>query len=836
MTPIGSWRFTGTPAQGGVVILGNETTPLALKPNSLLGEFRRRARVRQARLRSTGLQLVGSCLKGGTTSRSLDNRGVNRKVGVRMRRIIQIFARHVFVSCSSNICLPVKPPRAALLWRGQYQEMSQSAGGDDVLLPREAARWIAERSTDVKICEEGIKKTAQLIEDGITGPEPAISLGRWKQHQLNPKTTDTAAIDWIFLCDTLNFSFWTTPGAEKYSVNYGGQRWTGYWSLCAAINRALDEGIPITDPKYYSTLNKEKLAAIFRSDSASEMPLLKERLAALHEAGQVLVEKYDGSFVNMLSQCNQSAGTLLQMVVSEFPSYRDEADYMGKRGRIEENFMFIPVTKAELLFYQFVCEHNLAFAIGDHFTKLVKEMFPDSKIMQRFSCSRIKMAAVINRTVAPHASDPVIKLLQTQPFTLMVDKSNKQNDDKSCSIMTRVFNRLTNRVVNWFVDVPVCNIPTGENIFNIINKTLSSKMREEYWEYQMFAEVNIQEILKHISVWWLSLQKCMRHTLDQGPALKAYFSSHPDEEKPGRVKQCAKYYNCPNMKLLFFLDFFLDFSLTQQVQHYFFFRRVPSGYVALTSKFLQRFPFNSEILKAVPLLSPANRLDFRAAKVQSLVEKLVPGTSDEDLDTIIHQEWHDFQVAPDMPESVEVDMWWCQVMQLKDCGGQLRFGHLATFVTTLMILPYTQDLVEQLFMSLYKRAQILIADIWACCEGQGLGAFADIDTITMFADYRIPQVLVWLGALQYSDNLNEMLAKGTMFNSGDRLEVEIRGCSIWATELIVEEVRKSLTSKKLDRAVKANAVLVDHFLWDYRRDHAAETDHIPIHNIRCIYY
>ena len=47
----------------------------------------------------------------------------------------------------------------------------------------------------------------------------------------------------------------------------------------------------------------------------------------------------------MLSRCNQSAGTLLQMVVSKFPSYRDEADYMGKRGRIEVNFMFIPVRK-----------------------------------------------------------------------------------------------------------------------------------------------------------------------------------------------------------------------------------------------------------------------------------------------------------------------------------------------------------------------------------------------------------------------------------------------------------------------------------------------------------
>ena len=36
----------------------------------------------------------------------------------------------------------------------------------------------------------------------------------------------------------------------------------------------------------------------------------------------------------------------------------------------------------------------------------------------------------------------------------------------------------------------------------------------------------------------------------------------------------------------------------------------------------------------------------------------------------------------------------------------------------------------------YKRAQILIADLWACFEGKGYGQFHDIDTLTMFADYR----------------------------------------------------------------------------------------------------
>jgi len=60
-------------------------------------------------------------------------------------------------------------------------------------------------------------------------------------------------------------------------------------------------------------------------------------------------------------------------------------------------------------------------------------------------------------------------------------------------------------------------------------------------------------------------------------------------------------------------------------------------------------------------------------------------------------------------------------------------------------------------VALYKRAQILVADIWACCAGAGYGAFSDIDSITAFADYRVPQLLVSFNVLQYSDSLTDML-------------------------------------------------------------------------------
>ena len=48
------------------------------------------------------------------------------------------------------------------------------------------------------------------------------------------------------------------------------------------------------------------------------------------------------------------------------------------------------VIRAEVLFAYFLGEHNLAFQLGDHCTKLFKLMFPDSSITKDFKCSRPK--------------------------------------------------------------------------------------------------------------------------------------------------------------------------------------------------------------------------------------------------------------------------------------------------------------------------------------------------------------------------------------------------------------------------------------------------------------
>lgn len=145
----------------------------------------------------------------------------------------------------------------------------------------------------------------------------------FSQNDIHPKNSDPWSIDWIFFVDSINFCFWKPENETGWQVE--GQ--TGYFALCAAVNRAMKEGIKIYDPEYYSKITEDELKHVLRSDTQVTIPLLEERLKCLHEVGTVLIQKFNSSFVNCVKQCNHSAKKLLQIICDNFPSYRDVASY-----------------------------------------------------------------------------------------------------------------------------------------------------------------------------------------------------------------------------------------------------------------------------------------------------------------------------------------------------------------------------------------------------------------------------------------------------------------------------------------------------------------------------
>jgi len=112
----------------------------------------------------------------------------------------------------------------------------------------------------------------------------------------------------------------------------------------------------------------------------------------------------------------------------------------------------------------------------------------------------------------------------------------------------------------------------------------------------------------------------------------------------------------------------------------------------------------------------------------------------------------------------------CQDL-VKNCNNKF-----SALVPKIENLPYFKD-------PFLKRAQILACDIY----GSGLEKFDDLDYLTAFADYKVPQILNHLGILEYSESLNKKIKNKALIAPGSLLEMEIRAGTIIAIESIKKD-------------------------------------------------
>ena len=105
----------------------------------------------------------------------------------------------------------------------------------------QGAEFVYDNGIDVAIDMRATKAAADTIYRQMESK--SYSTATWSEHELHPKEKDENTVDFIFTMDLLNFSFWSElPDDERFAVEYQGKRWTGYWSLVASLQRALEEG------------------------------------------------------------------------------------------------------------------------------------------------------------------------------------------------------------------------------------------------------------------------------------------------------------------------------------------------------------------------------------------------------------------------------------------------------------------------------------------------------------------------------------------------------------------------------------------------------------------
>lgn len=125
----------------------------------------------------------------------------------------------------------------------------------------------------------------------------------------------------------------------------------------------------------------------------------------------------------------------------------------------------------------------------------------------------------------------------------------------------------------------------------------------------------------------------------------------------------------------------------------------------------------------------------------------------------------------------------------------------------------------------FKRAQICVADIHGAFGGKSWGAFSDVDQLTAFADYKLPQVLRHLGVLEYYPTLAERIDNQELLEPGTEEEIEVRAATVWACELLREEIARQGHS--------VTAAQIDQYLWLLGQN---SMDMRPYHRTRTIYY
>lgn len=134
--------------------------------------------------------------------------------------------------------------------------------------------------------------------------------------------------------------------------------------------------------------------------------------------------------------------------------------------------------------------------------------------------------------------------------------------------------------------------------------------------------------------------------------------------------------------------------------------------------------------------------------------------------------------------------------------------------------------IEAHFVIFLKRAQILVADLAGALEGQPLGTFHDLDALTAFADYKVPQVLRNLGIIHYAPDLAARIDRRELIPAKSMEEIAIRAATVQACE----RIRLALATQEQ----QVSAYAIDWLLWKVGQTLPEGT--APYHRTVTIFY
>ena len=184
------------------------------------------------------------------------------------------------------------------------------------------AKEVSEQSTHVHIDRGALTAFSEILLGRWVGP------GTWES-EYHFGGESESVVSYLLVLDTINFCFWPKKDKPRWEIPYKSGWLSGYYALAVALKTALESGIPLADAEYLASLTLDELRRIL--GGKGELQLMPERLENLRALGEVLLREYEGRASHLVQAAGGSAVSLTRILAEKLRSFRDIADYQGKK-------------------------------------------------------------------------------------------------------------------------------------------------------------------------------------------------------------------------------------------------------------------------------------------------------------------------------------------------------------------------------------------------------------------------------------------------------------------------------------------------------------------------
>ena len=131
------------------------------------------------------------------------------------------------------------------------------------------------------------------------------------------------------------------------------------------------------------------------------------------------------------------------------------------------------VTDLKIRICAFIGEQTLPFSITEDLVDLIKECCKEPEALKMLHMSRMCATYTLTHGIAKHLKVELRNTLQTTSFSLNIDESTNNKNDKVTNILVRYVCPTTKCVKTQLLGSFVCKLATAENLFLMILEVLN---------------------------------------------------------------------------------------------------------------------------------------------------------------------------------------------------------------------------------------------------------------------------------------------------------------------------------------------------------------------------